>query len=67
MLKLAPFCMSITRSSKRRFKYYEDQHADLRNQIGILEETGFISNATVKETPIFRMTEGFVSLLRESA
>ncbi|MFH1373850.1 MAG: toll/interleukin-1 receptor domain-containing protein [bacterium] len=53
-------------NTKKRFKYYEDEHADLENKIDLLEQLGLVYNVTPKTTPIYRMTEEFVDWLREA-
>ena len=49
--------------TKARFRYYEDVHLDLQNQVDLLEEYGFVRDVTPSNTPIYRMTEEFVDLL----
>jgi len=55
----------LGRSEKPRFVYYEDQHDNLRGKLDILENAGYIIDVTPGNTPIFRMSEGFVGLLME--
>jgi len=45
----------------RRFRYYADEHRDLRNKLDLLAEGGFVICAGPGE--IYRMTEVFVHLL----
>lgn len=54
-------------SSKPRFIYYEDEHQNLRGQLDVLEEHGFVVNVTPvgNRTPIYRMTERLVTQLRK--
>lgn len=47
-----------------RFAYYEAKHPNIRNQVLLLAEAGYVQDVTVKSTPIFRMQEPFVSMLR---
>jgi hypothetical protein len=55
--------VGIGRSNKLRFTYYEDQHENLRGKLDILEGIGYISNVSETNTPIYRMTNGFVDFL----
>jgi len=52
-------------SSKPRFRYYEEDHQNLRGQIDLLEAHGFVTNVTPvgNNTLIYRMTEKLVSRL----
>jgi hypothetical protein len=50
-------------STKHRFVYYENQHEDLLNKIGLLEEFGFIIDITTGNLPIYRMVNEFIDLL----
>lgn len=52
-------------SSKLRFAYYEEDHKNLRGKIDILENHGYVVDVTPRKTPIFRMTEEFVALVRQ--
>jgi hypothetical protein len=51
--------------SKRRFICYEDQHEDLREHLDILEESGFILEITSGNTPVYRLTDEFIDLLKD--
>lgn len=51
-------------SEKPRFVYYEDEHIDLRGKLDILESNGYIIDVTPGNTPIYRMMEEFVNLVR---
>jgi len=53
-------------SEKPRFSYYEEDHVNLRGQIDILENQGYLTDVTPKNTPIYRMSEEFVRLVLES-
>ena len=50
-------------SEKSRFVYYEEEHENLRSKIDLLECSGFLSDVTPGNTPIYRMSEEFVELL----
>ena len=50
-------------SEKPRFIYYEDEHKNLRGKIDMLENSGFLTDMTYTNTPMYRMTEEFVSLV----
>lgn len=50
-------------STKHRFVYYEEDHDNLRGQIDILENHGFVVDVTPKSVPIYRMSEDFVNLV----
>jgi hypothetical protein len=52
-------------SEKPRFIYYEEDHANLRGKIDILENHGYVADITPGNTPIYRMTEEFVKLVLE--
>jgi hypothetical protein len=54
-------------SEKPRFCYYEEDHDNLRGQIDILENQGYLTDVTPKNVPIYRMSEEFVRLVLESA
>ncbi|MFO0838364.1 MAG: hypothetical protein U1D55_07520 [Phycisphaerae bacterium] len=53
-------------SSKPRFAYYVEDHPQLHGQLEILENRGYIIDVTPGNTPVFRMTEEFVDLVRTS-
>ena len=53
-------------SSKPRFSYFEEQHHDLRNKLSLLLDAGFILDVSVTDTPIYRMSDKFVELIRTS-
>jgi hypothetical protein len=50
--------------TKRRFRYDESNHEGLREKLDLLEQEGFIVDVTPGNTPIYRMTEDFVQLIR---
>jgi hypothetical protein len=52
-------------SGKPRFSYYEEDHKSLRGKIDLLESKGFLSDVTIGNTPIYRMTEEFVELINK--
>lgn len=64
---LLPVRGVIFNSTKRRFFYVESEHPDLKNKVDLLEQHGFVVDVTPRNTPIYRMTEEFVRLLREAA
>ncbi|MEQ9107061.1 MAG: hypothetical protein RLO04_06310 [Limnobacter sp.] len=51
-------------SDTPRFAYYETKHPNIRNQVALLTEAGYLQGVTVGSAPIFRMQEPFVSMLR---
>jgi hypothetical protein len=55
----------LGRSSKPRFIYYEEDHDNLRGKIDILENHGYVTDVTPGNTPMYRMSEEFVNLVRE--
>lgn len=58
---------SIGISDGSCFEYYTSQHEDLSAKVMILEEKGWLTDVTESEyTPRYRMTEEFVSLLRNA-
>jgi len=57
----------IFNSRKPRFAYYEDEHENLLNKIDILDEYGFLQDVSVSDTPIYRMTEEFLELLKDKS
>lgn len=50
-------------SSKPRMTYYEEDYVDLRVKLDILLDYGFLSDVTVGNVPILRLTPEFVRLL----
>jgi len=52
-------------SSKPRFAYFVSEHPNLKNQVSLLSEAGYVQDVTVGNAPIFRMRDDFVLLLRE--
>jgi hypothetical protein len=52
-------------SKKPRFRYYEDEHDNLRGKLDILENADYLIDVTPGNTPIFRMAEAFVELLAQ--
>ncbi|TWT44374.1 hypothetical protein RAS1_07880 [Phycisphaerae bacterium RAS1] len=58
--------IAMGRSSKPRFAYYVEDHPQLHGQLEILENRGYIIDVTPGNTPVFRMTEEFVDLVRTS-
>jgi len=56
---------SSLNSEKPRLVYCEEDHEDLRCKIDILESKGFLLDVTIGNTPIYRMTEEFVELLKK--
>lgn len=52
-------------SSKQRFVYYQDDHENLRGMLDVLENQRLIIDVTPGNTPIYRMTEDLVNLIRE--
>ena len=48
----------------KKFRYYEDEHDDLRGKMNILLNHNFIVDTTEASIPKYRMTEEFVELLR---
>lgn len=47
----------------KRFCYFEEQHRDVRNQVELLIEAGFVQRVNISNTPIFRMREDLVDML----
>jgi hypothetical protein len=59
--------VSFSSSGKKCICYFEDEHQELMNKVKLLENCGFIYNATETRTPKYGMTEEFVNcLLRAS-
>lgn len=52
-------------SEKPRFIYYEEEHKGLRSKIDILENQGFLTDVTISNAPIYRMSEEFVELVNK--
>jgi len=48
-------------STQSRFIYYENQHQNLKGQIDVLENHGYIIDVTFSNAPIYRITEEFWS------
>jgi hypothetical protein len=49
--------------SKPRFTYYESKIPDLLSKIALLSDSGFITDVTIRDTPIYRINDSFVRLL----
>ncbi|MFA5817512.1 MAG: hypothetical protein WC865_18060 [Bacteroidales bacterium] len=49
--------------SSPAFKYYENEHENLRSKIRILENAGFVYDITEGKAPKFQFDEQFVDLL----
>ena len=55
--------VSLGGSGKPRFIYYAEEHEDLHGKLTILENMEYLTDVTLKNTPIFRMSEWFVELV----
>lgn len=55
-----------TATSQPRFRYDEDEHPNLRGQVAILEDAGYVRDVTPSNVPIYRMTEAFVEQILSS-
>ena len=53
-------------SEKPRFAYYEEDHANLRGMLDVLENRNLIIDVTPKNCPVYRMTEEFVHFVLQS-
>jgi len=51
-------------SNKARFLYYMTEHHMLCEEVDLLAERGLVQYVTSGETPIYRMSEAFISQLR---
>jgi hypothetical protein len=49
---------------KQRFVYFANKTPDLIGKVQILEQEGLVMDVTRNNTPIYRMTETFVELLK---
>jgi hypothetical protein len=58
--------VAMGRSSKPRFAYYVEDHKQLHGQLEVLDNRGYIIDVTSGNTPVFRMTEEFVQLVKAS-
>ena len=56
--------VSLNLSTSTLF-YYEDQHANLKGKVTILENLGYLYDITMGRSPKYRMEEHFVQLLVE--
>ena len=54
-------------SSKKRFAYFEEQHNDLREKLDILERNGFVRGVISGKTPVYRLSDEFVELLKKDS
>jgi hypothetical protein len=61
-----PSPTAVFATSKPRFAYNETCHPQLQLQVDWLEEMGLVLDVTPKNTPIYRMNDGFVAWLRGS-
>jgi len=50
-------------SSKKRLAYYKDEHDDLLEKIGILEDYGFVQDVSTSRAPIFKVSRQFHAFL----
>lgn len=53
-------------SQQPRFTYFEDQHQNLKGEITILENHGYILDVTISNAPIYRITEEFWDMVLNS-
>jgi hypothetical protein len=51
-------------STIKRFYYFEEQHIDVKNQVELLIESGFVQRVHISSAPIFRMREDLVDMLK---
>jgi len=63
-LVLLPNRRVIFNTQQKRFAYYEEDHEDLRGKLTVLENHGHVSDVTPGNTPMYRVSEKFVELLR---
>jgi len=56
----------IFNDTQKMFFYYEAEHNELMNKIGMLKEHGFIRQAGFTNIPIYRFSEEFRELLLKS-
>jgi len=52
---------------KPRFTYFETEHPNLRGRVDMLRDAGYLDDATIQDTPIYKMREHFVRLLKAHA
>ena len=57
---VAPSRNVTINSSQSRLIYFETDHPDLRGKVAILANSGYLSDVTTGNIPIYRMTEEFV-------
>lgn len=50
---------------KARLVYYEESYNNLRGKLDILENNGYIVAISLGATPIYRMVEHFIELVRQ--
>jgi len=53
-------------NTKSRFTYFEDEHKDLKNKIGVLQNLGLVNDVTTGNVPTYLMKEEFADWLRET-
>jgi hypothetical protein len=56
----------IFTSSKKRFAYYKDEHSELQEKIDILEDNGFLERQKEIETPVYRINENFIQIIKKT-
>lgn len=56
---------TVMNLSKQMFLYYDEEHSNLRGQVDVLENYGFVICLRTIDPPKYRMTEEFVQLLLE--
>jgi hypothetical protein len=52
---------------KPRFMYHKDEHPNIQLQVDKLLAAGYLDDVTPGNTPIYRMREGFVELIKAHA
>ena len=52
-------------TDKRRFAFCEIDHDNLRGKLDVLEGNGYLIDVTPSNTPIYKMTEEFVALVKQ--
>ncbi len=56
----------VFNSQQPRFHYFENQHQNLKGKVDVLENHGYVSDVTVSNAPIYRITEEFWELVLTS-
>jgi hypothetical protein len=61
---ISPSKSVVFNTSRPTFFYYENEHSNLRSNIRILEQEGFVFDITEGNSPKYQFSEEFVGILK---